>query len=467
MKNKLILLASLICQVILAQEYQYMTGLLPDDGTYATLPCKAELMTRDYQSLPRRYSLMPYCPYVKSQGPHGTCTAWATAYAARTIAEAVKNGWTDRMRITKEAFSPIYVYAQIKKDNYDTNCKKGSHIYAALDLMKRQGCAKFSSFSDLCASIVGKDIIDIASDYKIDDYVTLFSIENVSENEKIRKVKKSVSEDRPVVIAMHLPQSFYQAGNTWSGMDVDPSKHGYHAMCVIGYDDEMNGGAFHVMNSWGRNWGNDGFVWVKYNDFAKFVDQAYELYVKKRIPAPRPQPVIVSNHSGDVLLQLSTGEQMASSLISKNGVYKIVGSYISGTRYRIYISNNEPAYVYVIGSDLKNSVSKVFPPTDNISAALTYKSNHIAIPDETYFVELDNNIGTDYICVLYSKDALDINNIIYTIKNTNGTFYYKVRTALGKMVVSPSEVIYSNENIQFSASTEKTVVPIIVEITHK
>lgn len=474
------------CGSIQAQDDFFATGLLPDDGRYDQLPQKADLVTRDYTVLPKSYSLKKYCPIVKSQGNFGTCTSWATAYAARTIAEAIKWGWTDINKITKEAFSPLFVYAQIKSKN-DDNCQDGSHISNALKLIKNKGVPKFSTFNVLCANYVNSSLMNEASQYKIDDFFTLFSISFANRSEKIRKVKKALSEDCPVVIAMWLPSSFHQAKNTWSGLDIDTKKHGYHAMCVIGYDDTMNGGSFQIMNSWGANWGANGFVWVKYNDFAKYVDQAYEIYVKKHrypeplpepepapkpspkpIPKPEPKPIPLNDLSGEITLQLATGEKMVPALDKNNGIYGISENYISGTRYRIYISNNEPAYVYVIGSDLKNNVSKVFPPKDNISAALTYKSNHIAIPDETYYIEMDNTSGKDYMCVLYSKNSLDINDIINKIRLYNGNFIEKVESAVGKeKIASTNRIKYELNNIGFSAKTEKTVVPIIVEIGHK
>lgn len=454
-----------------AQDDFFATGLLPDDGRYEQLQQKAELMTRDYTILPNQYSLMKYCPVVKSQSNYGTCTSWATAYAARTIAEAIKWGWTDRTKITQEAFSPLFVYAQIKNRN-DANCQNGSYISDALDLMKNKGVPKFSAFSVLCASYVSPALLEIATQFKIDDYFTLFSINFANGNEKVSRVKKALSEDCPVVIAMHLPSSFHQAQSVWNGLDVDTKKHGYHAMCVIGYDDTKNGGSFHIMNSWGTNWGDNGFVWVRYQDFAKYVDQAYEIYVKKHrypepLPNPEPKPVKLNELSGELTLQLATGEKMVPSLDQTNSIYRIADEYISGTRYRLYISNNEPAYVYAIGSDLENNVSKVFPPKDNISAALTYKSNHIAIPDEMYYIEMDNTTGKDYLCVLYSKDALDINEIVNKVKSTNGSFNEKIKFAISGKNASPNDIKYAVSDIAFNAKTEKTIVPIIVEIKHK
>ena len=451
-----------------------MTGLLPDDGTYEQLPRKAEMLTRDYTVLPSKYSLMQYCPYVKSQSRYGTCTSWATAYAARTIAEAIKFGWTDRDKITNEAFSPIFVYALIKESPYDEDCQKGTHIFKALQLMKEKGVPKYSSFNVLCANYINERLMEAATRFKIDDYFTLFSITFTDRAEKIRKVKKSLSEDCPVVIAMWLPSSFYNAGNYWNGMDIDPTKHGYHAMCVVGYDDNVNGGSFQIMNSWGPNWGNNGFVWVKYSDFSNYVDQAYEIFVRKDIdrkpvPKPSPKPILLNSLAGAIDLQLATGEKMRPILDSINGMfrYRIADKFISGTRYRIYISNNEPAYVYVIGSDLRNNVGKVFPPAENISAALVYKQNHIAIPDEKYYVEMDDTKGTDYMCVLYSLNALDIDGIIREIKLTKGTFYDKVKHAIADRMVPTKDIKYVVNNIGFSARTEKIVVPLFVEISHK
>lgn len=458
-----------LCLGIQAQDEEdnyFMTGLLPDDGTYETLPRKATLLTRDYTLLPESYSLEQYCPKVRSQSRFGTCTSWASVYAARTIAEAIKWDWTDQEKITQEAFSPLFIYAQIKHAE-DNECQRGSQIYDALRVMRDVGAIKYLTFDMLCATYIKEELKRQAAQYKIDRYETLFSINEMDALTKITRVKKALTEDRPVVIAMWLPASFHSAKDAWSGLDVDPTKHGYHAMCVVGYDDKKDGGSFHIMNSWGTHWGNNGFTWVKYTDFAKYVDQAYEMYVKK-FSYPSPDPIVEENDlSGSIDLQLSTGEKMSPALNTAKGTYHIADDFISGTRYRIYITNNEPAYVYVIGSDLQNNVSKVFPPKDNISALLNYKQNHIAIPDETYYVEMDNTTGTDYMCVLYSKDELNINDIVARIKSGTGSFQDRVKAVLGDKLATANDIRYVMNAISFSAKTEKTVVPVIVELTHK
>lgn len=451
-----------------AQETLYMTGCLPDDGRYDKLPRKADLLTRDYKVLPKQHSLMSYCPEVKSQSQYGTCTTWAAVYAARTIAEAIKYGWTDKSKITSEAFSPIFVYALIK-DKDDKNCQKGSYIDEVFELMKRKGVSKYSSFDALCADYIKNDLVLAATNYKIDDYFTLFSITLTDGDAKISKVKKSLNENRPVVIAMHIPVSFYRAGEKWNGIDIDPTKHDYHAMCVIGYDDNMNGGSFQIMNSWGTRWGNNGFVWVKYSDFAKYVDQAYEIYVKKEIPKPMPTQkkfvmdgeMKIASHNGTITTQVTYSEK------GKIPHYIATEVFLSGSKFRLYVNNRKAAWVYVIASDMKNNVSKLFPYDDVVSAYMNYRDNNFAIPDEQNEFEFDMTAGTDFFCVLYSQEELDINSIVKKIEQANGSFYQKLNMVLGAKIVPIEDVRYIQNYMGFSAMSNQTIVPLVVEIQHK
>ena len=41
-------------------------------------------------------------------------------------------------------------------------------------------------------------------------------------------------------------------------------------MLVVGYDDAMN--AFKAVNSWGPEWGDQGFVWIDFKAFEEAND---------------------------------------------------------------------------------------------------------------------------------------------------------------------------------------------------
>lgn len=447
------------------------------------VPLRPRLMTRDYTVLPKVYSLKKYCPTPKSQGPHGTCTSWATTYAARTICEAVSNGWTNKDTITNEAFAPIFIYKQMNRKH---GCNEGTSIAEALGLLKNTGAPKLRSFDVLCADFIPNFLYAEASNNKIDDYTSLFNNYSGGVADKVSLVKKALAEDHPVVMAMDVCESFeiYDGSNLWNGeKGVDC---GGHAMCVIGYDDEKYGGAFEIMNSWGTNWASNGFIWIKYDDFQKNVKYAYDVYLKKKVqptptpnpipePEPEPNPIPtpiqkIYSMSGDMYIVERDGGGSPLVVYDDTGEipsYYITEDYPSGKKFRLSVSNHEPAWVYVIASDMQNNVTKLFPYADNISAYLNYSENNIAIPDESHEFELDATPGIDYFCVLYSQEELDVNYLVEKIRQANGSFYDKLKKVLGELLAPKGDVRYIMNDIGFSAKTDNPVVPLVVEISHQ
>jgi len=490
MRTTLILIFSMVGCIYTAlhaqEQERYYGGVVLNDSAYELIPKKPVLLTRSYEVLPASYSLRKFCPAVGAQGRYSTCTSWASAYAARTIAEAVINNWQSTQS-SAEAFSPLFVYSLSRGEN-SGNCQTGIYLDAAFQTLKTRGAAKYRDFSYDCTSHVAipSELYPKAQTNAIDNYFALFSAKD-SHEKKIITTKKSISENRPVVVSMANYVSFQKNDEeVWSGTaDV---MDGYHAMCVVAYDNNKDGGAFLLMNSWGPRWGDNGFKWVKYTDYSKYVNYAMEMYVKKKattlqttlsvtrphstpITAPtEPAQTELNNLAGELNFVLSTGQKMRPRLYNanRNPYYVLEGSYISGTRYRLYVSNHEPAYVYIIGSDLTNAVSKVFPPHDQISAALVYQSNEIAIPDEKWYIQMDNTTGKDYACVLYSRDELPINDIVHRIKAESGSFLEKINKVLADKIVPARDIKYDYSAIRFSVkNTDKTVVPIIVEIDHR
>lgn len=465
MKKKIILKIIFLAFATLtgyAQETEFYTGCLPETNT-DRLPKQATLMTRDFYSLPSSYSLRQYCPTPQSQGQYGTCTSWATTYAFRTILDAVRNNWNHEEMITGNAYAPLFIYSQIK-DKDDMQCRKGSQISEALLRLQNVGAVKKEQFDVMCADYIPDNIMSLASANKIGGFTTLVVYgQTLMDPVKVSVIKKAISQKQPVVIAMHISPSFNTAKDVWDGNTW--GRDGYHAMCVVGFDDNKYGGAFLIMNSWGSKWGNNGFIWVRYADFCRTVDQAYTGFLPNS-PSPNNNR---NTLSGELAIKLSTGSEMQGKLV-KSGEYphyEMSESYISGTRYRLIITNNEPAFVYVIGDDLTSNTSIVFPPREDISPAQTYKHSHVAIPNEQWYIEMDDTKGKDYICVLYSKKELDIKSIAQQVKKGDGTFYQRIMSALGQNIVSKSDLELKDDQIKFTASTKNSIVPIIAEINHQ
>ena len=122
-------------------------------------------------------------------------------------------------------------------------------------------------------------MISEASQYRMHGFNRLTEGDNVDAL-SLRAVKEHLAKDAPVVIGIMVGGSFMEGmmgQKVWHPNDDDYTQAGFggHALCVIGYDDRMEGGAFQIMNSWGPEWGENGIAWIRYNDFTRFVREAY------------------------------------------------------------------------------------------------------------------------------------------------------------------------------------------------
>jgi hypothetical protein len=250
-------------------------GAIFDEETYSNLPRVAPLPSRSYEGLPHSFSLKQYAPLAGDQSGYNTCVAWAAGYAAMTISESVALNRKNQTETTQNVFSPVHIYKNINPD--DLGCTYGTQIYKALDMLKETGAVRMVDIE----RIMSFRIVDLTNyknskSYPIGDYVTLFSGDDRRKPALVtRIVKKSLTEGKPVIIGMNTPDSFTDAKNVWLPKE-SPGVYYYgHAMCVVGYDDNRYGGAFEVLNSWGRKWGNGGYIWIQYQVFVDFVKEGY------------------------------------------------------------------------------------------------------------------------------------------------------------------------------------------------
>jgi len=248
------------------------TGYLMDDVTYQSIPIDATMTRNLYASLPSSVLLRKYCPTPGDQGNYGTCAAWSAAYAARTILWAKRNGLSGSA-INAHTFSPGFSYRLVKKSG-DNICAQGVDPYEfkeLLRLMKEVGAVTQPDMQDGCPGSISQALMSRATTYRINDFARLYN-EYDNASVKIETVKLALANNSPVVIGMSLPPSFGKAKDVWEPAYPNEMPVTGHAMCVVGYDNNMAGGAFQIMNSWGTTkWGNGGFTWIPYKYFAQYV----------------------------------------------------------------------------------------------------------------------------------------------------------------------------------------------------
>lgn len=69
-------------------------------------------------------------------------------------------------------------------------------------------------------------------------------------------------EGTPVVLQMEVFEDFlYYKSGVYK--HVTGNHVGYHSVVIVGYNDEYN--AFLVKNSWGKDWGENGYCWIDYD----------------------------------------------------------------------------------------------------------------------------------------------------------------------------------------------------------
>jgi len=490
MKKISLLIVNILFISSLFSQEQFTTGLLFSQEKYSNVKELAPLTTRSLSGIPSSYSLKAYCPTPLSQGRQPSCVGWASGYAARTISYAIKKNWANNVTlINQNIFSPAFVYNTIKSKE-DVNCKKGSYIADAMYLIKNYGITKFNDFpysDQKCSTKPSIYGMQLAKQNKI---ATFLKLANWNNPYKLAdKVKKAIANKNPVVIGMRVSSSFYKVAGAWSGVQV--GNVGGHAMVVIGYDDTKYGGAFELMNSWGSRWGNNGFGWVRYADFEKYVKTAYVMVdnIKnppqpKPKPSPKPQPKPkpeVVTLQGSMTLQLSSGSNMPIQLnpdVSRNfnivaaekTTYNVSTPYGSGTQFRIRFKSEKPAYIYLIGyGGGDKSVSALYP-FENYSAYFGFSNSEVAIPNEDYFIEIDNVPGKDILCILYSTKPLEINKVVQSLKNANGSFTSKVKSYFKNDMYKGKEIEFDQNKISFtakSADNSSNLVPLFISINHK
>jgi hypothetical protein len=230
--------------------------------------------------LPASASLAKYAPYTFLQ--HGsTCVAYSLANA-RTILWAKNNNVTDKDEITRNAFSPWFIYYRNKSAD-DADCSGGLLPEPAIEDVLNNGIAplwdvEFDQYWPFTESVLTNwyppdYTADVATAYQ-------YKLDNAYRLETLADVKTSLALDMPILVGMYPPDSFGDLLDieTWTpSADELPNANNGHAMVIVAYDDNRNGGSVQILNSWSYQWGKDGYIWVSYDDFLRFTAGAYGL----------------------------------------------------------------------------------------------------------------------------------------------------------------------------------------------
>jgi len=234
------------------------------------------------ENLPSHYSIERFVPpIIEQQG--GSCVGVSSIYYALSTAYNIQNEYTSMADKYVNSFDPYFIYSIL--NNLNDSCDEGLLMYEAMETMSKIGNKKmfYPQFLS-CDSSWDKEkflqTVKYTEPYKIKNFYFI----DPEETDFIRNVKNILNYNVPVIVGAQITKSIspYSASNSngvstnglWSPKDYEASEGG-HAMCVIGYDDYKYGGSFRIANSWGMNYGDNGYIWIKYSDFGKYVLEAW------------------------------------------------------------------------------------------------------------------------------------------------------------------------------------------------
>ena len=224
--------------------------------------------------LPSSFSLEKYSIVRFQDG--ASCTGFAITGAVNIIYN-YENDITRYSEQLVNRFDPYYFYCSIKeKNNKDCeNCRCGTYIQDGLDVLVNYGAKKtaLDPYLSCDLSLSKRDHRNMQYKtklYDIDKYINLVKWEKIN-NEwyysiDLDFVKLAITGGLPLVTAIYTPDNFDDLS-----MNYEPAKGetGPHAITVIGYDDNYMGGSFRILNSYGTDWGDNGYFWISYDDLVE------------------------------------------------------------------------------------------------------------------------------------------------------------------------------------------------------
>jgi len=257
--------------------------------------------------LPFSYSLEKYVPPVKNQ-VGGTCVGFATFYYGLSTMYNIKFNLTDSDEKLVHSFDPYFIYS-ITYNNVE-DCDEGLSIKNTLNKLGKIGAKKllfppFTNCGTKWSETKFMNTLDYTTPYNINGWYG-WDPDKRTSGDIINIVKQHLYKDIPIITGFKFTNSMYSytsknlLGVKNDGL-WDPStnekEEGGHALCVIGYDDTKYGGSFRIVNSWGTDYGDRGFMWVKYNDFAEFVSEIYAVELNENIKDLTPAEIKAENYT--------------------------------------------------------------------------------------------------------------------------------------------------------------------------
>jgi surface protein len=406
--------------------------------------------------LPSSIDLSSKMPPVRNQGKQNSCVGWAVGYYLKSYQEHLDQQSKYGVDANHSgAYSPAFIYNITKDGN---SCEAGSSIASALSILSDIGIASWEAMpynQNSCDSLPSPDAINEARCAKVSQFQR-FNLSSPIKPHTLEEMKYQLFLNNPIVIALYPYQDFikpkqYNGEYYFKEYNANESVAMAHAVVVVGYDENKN--AFKIVNSWGKTWGNEGYLWIDYNIFAKIVFEAYIAKDEKSLCH-----IQTTNEIPTLKVMEDTTTEVNAPLPIQAVAYDVDGKIdkiewqengevIARSAYFNYTPTTLGEHILVItitddkGATISDSVS--ITAIDSTPPQITLKgANSITIERSSNYqdqgVEIEDNFDTN--AKLTTTGSVDTNRvgeytITYQAIDSNGNQSTQTRTVIVKEVV--------------------------------
>lgn len=249
----------------------------PRDYKYQSL-----LQTMDSVEIPAgAIDYRPNLPPVFDQGARGSCVACAVSWSPKAFAEINEGDFPVR------GLSAAYLYSKCKQMDGVPNTE-GTYLRTAMQVLQKHGIPPedvmpYNTLSTLPAPkvpTIPKEAEEAAGHYRIATYAQIAAPTDtaVDRSKLLGVIRQALVHEGPFVLALLVCTNFNPDINgrlpVPSGMVL-----GGHAVGIVG--DLPDIGCLILRNTWGREWGLDGYAYLPYewltrkSDTVQYVFEAW------------------------------------------------------------------------------------------------------------------------------------------------------------------------------------------------
>ncbi len=352
---------------------------------YLRIPYK-ELPAGAGEDLEEYWDFADLMPPVGNQGRSESCVGWAVGYYLKSYQEKIEGNYN---YTSSTIMSPNYIWNQIKVTNFFFSCG-GSFFKDAFEILKSQGICSYKSmpFSTKCSTKPNAEQIKEASKNKIRGYYRLKMSSDI-----VSEIKYYLSKNIPIVIGIKIDSDFKNKNNInyeYIYKGLKKNSQGKHALVLVGYDDRK--GAMLAVNSYGKQWGNEGFCWISYKLFTDSKNTVSEAYWAEDIVKKRESKIKLSGDINFGYLPVNTASETKNLTVYNMGNKSLNITDITSTNSAFKIFGKST----VVKPNSSTNIEVQFKPIkeENYSATITVESNADVVENNTINVTgigVDNN----------------------------------------------------------------------------